>query len=191
MISYSEDARKPIFVRIQRFTEEAVDKVEKAISDAHQVHQPILPIVIDSTGGCAYSLLAISEMIRESHIKIATIVESRALSCGAILFTCGHQGYRFIGQNGIIAIHDVRSSNAGKVEDIKADARESDRINNILYEMMAKNCGQEKDYFKNLVHENSHADLYFTAEDCIKHNIANHIKVPKLKIKVKVEYELC
>ncbi|RTK94357.1 MAG: hypothetical protein EKK64_08580 [Neisseriaceae bacterium] len=191
MITYtSGENKKIISLRIQRINEETVEKFEKAISDAHQINQPIMPVLIDSTGGCAYSLLSIIEMIKKSEIKIATIVESRALSSGAVLFTCGHQNYRYISENGIVIIHDVRSSNSGKIEDLKADIEEAERINNILFEIMDKNCRQEKDYFKKLVHQNSHADLHLNAEECLKHNIANHIKVPTFKIKIKAEYEL-
>ena len=184
------EAKKPIFVRIQRFTEEAVERLEKALSDVHQFRQHILPIIIDSNGGCAYCLIAMSEMIKQSEVKIATIVESRAMSCGAVLFTCGHHGHRYIGNNAIVMMHDVKTSNNGKVDEIKADAKESERLNNVMYELMAGNCGHEKNYFKKMAHDNSHADLYFNAEECVKHNLASHIGVPKFRSVVTVEYEL-
>ena len=193
MINYSDTAdvnKKLITIRVQRISEESVEKLERAISDAHQYKQSVLPIVIDSTGGCAYCAIAMSEMIKSSDIKIATIVESRAMSSGALLFSCGHFGFRYIGKNAIVMLHDVKTSNTGKVEEIKSDAKESERLNNVMYELMAQNCGHENSFFKKMVHDNSHADLYLNAEDCIKCNMANHIKVPKFKSVIKVEYEL-
>jgi ATP-dependent protease ClpP protease subunit len=194
MIAYTENCseiRKLISVKVQRFTEDSVEKLEKAISEAHQVNQPILPITIESNGGCAYALIAMSEIIKSSKIIVATIVESRAMSCGAVLFTMGHQGYRYMGQNAVVMMHDVKTNNSGRVEDVKADAKESERLNDILYEMMATNCGHQKDFFKKMAHDNSHADLYFNSQECLKHNITNHIKIPTFKIKISMEYTLC
>lgn len=183
--------KKPICVKIQRVTEDAVEKLERAVSEAHQINQPILPISIDSTGGCAYCLIAMSEIIKRSEIKIATIVESRAMSCGAVLFSCGHQGYRFMNKNAVIMIHDIRTAYSGKVEDVKVDADEANRLNNMMYDMLSDNCGQQKDFFKKMAHANSHADLYLTSEQCLEFNLANHIKVPVLKCNVSINYELC
>ena len=44
-------------------------------------------------------------------------------------------------------IHDVSSMGWGKVEEIKADAAETERLNQKLYKMMAENCGHPPDYF--------------------------------------------
>lgn len=193
MIFYIEKGldyiKKPIQIKLQRINEESVDKVEKAISDAYSLGQKILPITIDSTGGCAYCAIAIHEFIKQSKVTIATIIESRAMSCGAVVFTCGSEGFRYISKNGVLMMHDVRTTNNGKVEDIKSDAQETERLNNILYKIMAENCGKEEDYFKKMTHENSHADLYFDSEKCIEHNIANKIKVPKLITKISYEFE--
>ena len=184
-----ESFKKPIQIRLQRINEESVSVVEKAISEASGINQKILPITIDSTGGCAYCAIAIHESIKQSKIKIATIIESRAMSCGAVIFTCGHEGFRFMGKNAVLMMHDVRTTNNGKIDDVKADVLETDRLNNILFGMMAENCGKDRDYFKKMIHENSHADLYFDAELCLFHNIANYLKVPKLVTKISHELE--
>jgi ATP-dependent Clp endopeptidase proteolytic subunit ClpP len=196
MISYFESNyncdlnKKPIFIRVQKITEDSVRALEQAMSDCYAIKQTILPIVIDSNGGCAYCLLAMFDMIKNSKIKIATIVESKAMSCGAILFSCGHKGYRYIGKNAIIMMHDIRTTHNGKVDDIKADAAEADRLNNLLYEIMSSNCDKEKDFFKKKIHENSHADLYLNSRECFEINIADKIGIPTLKATINVNYRL-
>lgn len=184
-----ESFKKPVQIKLQRINEEAVTVVERAISEAYNINQKILPITIDSTGGCAYCAIAIYESIRQSKIKIATIIESRAMSCGAVIFTCGSEGFRFVGENAIVMMHDVRTTNNGKIDDVKSDVLETERLNNTLYKIMAKNCGKDDAYFKRMIHENSHADLYFDAGTCLVHNIANHIRVPKLVTKISHELE--
>ena len=55
--------------------------------------------------------------------------------------------------NATVMIHDVSSMNWGKIEELKADTKEADRLNNIVYTMMAQNCGKKDDHFKKIVHK--------------------------------------
>lgn len=55
--------------------------------------------------------------------------------------------------------------------------------------MMAENCGQHKDYFLDIVHDKGHSDWFLEADECKKHNLANHLGVPELKIKTTVEFD--
>ena len=54
--------------------------------------------------------------------------------------------------------------------------------------MMALNCGKHKDYFLEIVHEKGHADWFLDSDDALKHNLANHIGVPRLEIEVGVKF---
>ena len=88
-----------------------------------------------------------------------------------------------------LMIHDVSSMSWGKVEEIKVSAEETDRLNKKIYTMMAENCGHDKDYFLDIVHEKGHADWFMEADDALKHNLANHLKIPELKVTAKVEFK--
>ena len=74
------------------------------------------------------------------------------MSCGAILFTFGADGMRFMDPDATLMIHDVSTHVFGKVEDVKADSAEADRLNQKVYRMMAQNCGKREDYFLDLIH---------------------------------------
>ena len=54
---------------------------------------------------------------------------------------------------------------------------------------MARNCGQPDDFFKNKVHEIGHADLYVPPKDAKEWNLANHLRLPKLDVNIKVEMQ--
>ena len=125
--------------------------------------------------------------IKNSSIPVATIVEGKAMSCGAVLFTFGAEGYRFMAPDATVMIHDVSSGGRGKVEELKADVAEADRLDNKIYTMMAQNCGKKDDYFKKIVHKKGHADWFLDAEECKKHKICNHIRIPKLVASATVE----
>ena len=156
---------------------------------AQNTGQPVVPVIIDSYGGQVYSLMSMISDIQHSRVQVATIVQGKAMSCGAILFSFGVEGRRYMDPDATVMIHDVSSMGWGKVEEIKADAQEVERLNQKVYRMMAINCGQPEDYFLNIVHDKSHADWFLDAEECKKHNMANYLHLPELKIKASVTFD--
>lgn len=180
----------PIVIRVNKFDEESAKEFTELISRAQNTGQSVIPVVIDSYGGQVYSLMAMIGSIRSSKIPIATIVEGKAMSCGAMLFSFGAEGMRYMDPDATLMIHDVSSGTYGKVEEIKSDARESERLNKKVYEMMARNCGKSPDYFLKLVHEKGHADWYLDGQDAKSHNLANELRVPTLTCKIDLKYTL-
>ena len=179
----------PIVIRVRKFDESAAKEFSAAVSKAQNTGQPILPVIIDSYGGQVYSLMSMISDIHASRIPVATIVQGKAMSCGALLFSFGKEGMRYMDPDATLMIHDVSSMSIGKVEDVKADAEETERLNQKVYKMMAKNCGHHENYFLDIIHEKSHADWFLEADECLKHNLANHLHVPTLKIEARVKFD--
>jgi ATP-dependent Clp protease protease subunit len=179
---------EPIVVRVNKFDEESAAKFSAQISAAQNTGQTMIPVVIDSYGGQVYSLMSMIANIKSSKIPVATIVEGKAMSCGALLFSYGTSGYRFMDKHATIMIHDVSSGARGKIEEIKADAKEGDRLNQKLYREMAANCGKEPEFFLQQIHDRSHADWYLDAEEARSIGLADHLRVPDLKVKIDVSY---
>lgn len=179
--------RSPITVTVNKFNEESAHQFKNDMIKAQNSGQKIIPIEIDSYGGEVYSLLKMIDVIKASSIPVATICIGKAMSCGAILLTFGAEGHRYMAPSSTVMIHDVSSGSWGKVEDIKTDAKEVDRLNQFVYRMMANNCGKDSEYFLKIVHEKSHADWYLDAEEAKKHNVVNHLRVPKMKLKFNVD----
>jgi len=189
LIKEVELRKNPVIIRVNKFTEESAKDFSLQMAQAHNTGQKVIPVVIDSYGGQVYSLMSMIAAIRDSELPVATIVEGKAMSCGAVLFSFGKEGYRFIDRNATVMIHDVSSMDFGKVEELKAGAKEADRLNTIIYTMMAQNCGKKDDYFMKIVDKKKHADWFLDAEEAKKHNMANHIRIPTLRINVSVEYD--
>jgi ATP-dependent Clp endopeptidase proteolytic subunit ClpP len=179
----------PVVLRVRRFDETTAKEFSSLISKAQNTGQPVIPIIIDSYGGQVYSLLSMISDIKHSRIPVATIVQGKAMSCGAILFSCGADGMRYMDPDATVMIHDVSSMEYGKVEEIKASAEETERLNKKIYHIMAENCGHHKDYFLDIVHERGHADWFLEADECKKHNLANHLHVPEFKIDARVKFD--
>jgi len=180
----------PVIIRVNKFDEESAKDFVEAMSVAQNTGQTVVPVVIDSYGGQVYSLMAMISAIKASRIPVATIVEGKAMSCGAILFSFGAEGMRFMDPDATVMIHDVSSGAFGKIEELKTDVREAERLNKKVYEMMARNCGKQPDYFLKVVHERGHADWYLDATEAKSHNLANELRLPTFSLKVSLDFAL-
>jgi len=190
LIKEIELRKTPIIIRVNKFDEESAKKFSDQMALAHNTGQKVIPVVIDSYGGQVYSLMSMIGVVNAAEIPVATIIEGKAMSCGAILFSYGEQGLRFMDPDATIMIHDVSSMDLGKVEELKASAQEADRLNTKIYTMMARNCGKKDDYFMKIVDKKKHADWFLDAAEAKKHGLANQIRIPKLSICVNVDIEL-
>ena len=180
----------PVIIRVRSFTEAAAKEFSSLMMRAHNTGQTVIPIIIDSYGGQVYSLMSMISDIKNSRLPVATIVQGKAMSCGAILFSFGQEGMRYMDEDSTVMIHDVSSMGWGKVEEIKADAAEAERLNKKIFHMMAKNCGKNKKYFLDLIHEKGHADWYLDSDECLEHNLANKVEVPTMNVDVSVSITL-
>ena len=190
LVKEFELRKSPIIIRVNKFNEESAKKFHEQMAAAHNTGQKVIPVVIDSYGGQVYSLMSMISAIKHSELPVATIVEGKAMSCGAILFSFGEQGRRFMDPDATLMIHDVSSMDMGKVEELKAGAAEADRLNEKVYTMMAQNCGKPDDYFMKIVDKKKHADWFLDAEEAKRHNLANQLRLPKLSISVSVGIDL-
>ena len=186
LIKEVELRQPPVIITVNEFDEEYTQKFSELMCKAQNSGQKVIPIIIDSYGGQVYSLLTMISMINSSSVPVATIIQGKAMSCGAILASFGTKGMRYMDPDSTLMIHDVSSIAFGKIEELKSNARESERLNKKLYKMMAKNCDRSEDYFTDLIHDKGHADWFLEAEEALKHGIVDHIKIPELKINIDV-----
>jgi ATP-dependent Clp protease protease subunit len=182
--------RNPVIIRVNKFDEESATKFVSEMATAHNTGQKVIPIIIDSFGGGVYSLMTMIAAIKDAELPVATIVEGKAMSCGAILFSFGQEGLRFMDPNATLMIHDVSSGDWGKIEELKASVGEAERLNQKVYTMMARNCGKKDDYFLKLVEKKKQADWFLDAEEAVKHNLANQIRLPSMRISIDVNIEM-
>lgn len=185
------DLRKnPVIITVNKFNEEAVKKFRGDMNMAVNSGQSVVPIIIDSYGGEVYSLMAMVSMIKACPIPVATIIQGKAMSCGIALATFGTEGMRYMDPDSTAMIHEVSSGSWGKNEEIQADAKETERLNEKILTMMSRNCGHADDYFSKIIHEKGHADWFLDAKEVLKHNIVSHLRIPKLEINVSVDIDL-
>lgn len=163
---------------INKFDEDSNRKLGFYLSLCKQYNQKTLPIIIDSYGGEAYSLLGMLSMIEESGIDIITICFAKAMSCGAVLFAAGKE--RYLGKHATVLIHEPSNIAFGTASDIKSESEETQRIKNKSFEILDKACNKESGFFLGLLKENNNSDLFLTPEQCLEYGLATQIKVPSL-----------
>jgi ATP-dependent protease ClpP protease subunit len=176
----------PLIRLNKAFDYEMVEHFNEEFNKALTLNPKVIPVVIDSYGGEVYCLLELISLFQSSPVPIATICNGKAMSCGAMLFMFGQEGLRFMSEHATLMVHEVSSFNFGKVEEIKSDAHETDRLNNLIFKLAAKNIGKKENYFLDLLHKHNHADIFMSAREAKRHNICNHIGVPQLITKVQV-----
>ncbi len=190
LIKELELHKNPVIIRVNKFTEDSAKDFQTQIAQAHNTGQKVIPVVIDSYGGQVYSLMSMVSAISHSDLPVATIIEGKAMSCGALLYSFGEEGMRYMDPDATIMIHDVSAGQFGKVEELKANAEESERLNQKVYTMMARNIGKSDSYFTKKIHDKGHADWYLDAKEAKKIGLANHLRVPTLNINVSVNIDV-
>jgi ATP-dependent Clp protease protease subunit len=179
----------PKVVLVNKFTEESAKQFREDFFTAINTGQKIIPIVIDSFGGGVYSLLSMIDTIKSSPVPVATIATGKAMSCGQMLLSFGAEGLRFASPTATVMMHDVSTGVHGKIEEVKADVKEGERLHRLIFTMVARNCGKPDNYFLDMMDKNHHADVYMDAEECKKHNLIQHIRVPKFVVNAVVDYK--
>lgn len=119
---------------------------------------------------------------------VATVAMGKTMSCGVALFTCGHEGYRFMAPSATLMLHDVGDDGpGGKVEDQKASTKETERLNDAMWKQMAKNIGKPTNYLLDMLKERWRVDWYVSARQAVKLGLANHVGLPLFEISVRVD----
>lgn len=165
-------------VLVNEFNEYGVKCFKADFDDLNSSSLPIIPVIIDSFGGEVYSLLAMLDIISTAVKPVATIALGKAMSCGSILLACGTEGLRFVGPHATVMVHDVATVSFGKIEELKADVGEAERLNIKIFELLNNKCNKSKGYFQKIVADKKHTNWYLDSKEVIKHGLADHVGLP-------------
>ena len=139
--------------------------------------QEIIPIKINSPGGYVTVLQAILDIIDSSKKPVATFCTGMAASCGAALFLSGTDGFRYVGPNSRLMIHQVSGIAWGKTSDVESELKLMKQMtSDFVYKRGDLACKKEG-YTYNLIKENMNSDLWLSSDECIDHGYADKIGV--------------
>lgn len=174
--------QEPRVILVTKFNEESYKLFEEDLTKIRAARQSIIPIVIDSFGGAVYSLLGMISLLQDASETIVTYCGTKAMSCGAILLSCGTPGYRFLSPHASVMIHSVSSFADGKIGDIEVSIEHSRTLNDRLFKILSKNAQKESDHFKQVLKDHFDRDVFLNAEKTVELGIADHIKIPTFHV---------
>lgn len=169
------------FVYVTRFDDEAVKdfyiNVRKLESDPCV---KIIPIMINSYGGAVYSLLAMLDILSSTTKPVCTVAMGKAMSCGSVLLAAGTHGYRYIGENAHVMIHEVSSYSMGKTTEVKEDVKNTEKLNDILLTKLAELCNKkDKKFFHKEIKKRINLDWFLNGKECKKLGLVDIVGMPR------------
>ena len=167
---------------VTEFTTEAALDFRKEILEACN-GDPMRPVIvyINSYGGAVDALASMVETVEEVPNPIITVAHGVAMSCGAVLLSCGD--VRFCGRHSRVMVHEASGGvQPGDVHDMHADAVEVKRLNRWFMGLLAKNCGIPGGYeaIRKMIKGQDGREKYMDATEAVKFGIVDLVGMPKL-----------
>ena len=130
---------------------------------------PHVKLFINSDGGEIFSAFTTVDRIKSSKVPVHTYVEGICASASTLISVCSHR--RFIGKNGVMLVHQLRSWCGGTHENFKDEVKNlnllSDKIKNIYLEHTKLNANDLDEMLKH--------DIYLSATDCLNYGLVDEI----------------
>ena len=128
-------------------------------------------LYINSPGGSVTSALAIYDTIEFIKPDVTTICMGQAASAAAILLAAGTKGKRFALPHARILIHQPHGGAEGQSSDIEIQAREIQRIRDLLDQILAEKTGQPLAK----ITTDTDRDFIMTAEEAVDYGIIDQV----------------
>lgn len=170
------------FVLVQEFTEPGFAKFLYDFEEVKNNVQHVVPIMVDSYGGTVDILMGMISVMKACPVPVATIVNSKAMSCGAVLAAAGTKGLRYFSPYARGMIHSISGGAEDKLRGMKSTVKEMESLNERTFALLDEFGGKEKNYFKKLLEKHSDGDLYYNAAQAKKHGLADQIGIININV---------
>lgn len=134
-----------------------------------------ISIYINSPGGGVYAGLGIYDTMQFIKPEINTICTGMAASMAAVLMTAGQKGKRSALPHSRIMIHQPLGGAQGQASDIEITARETLKLKDELYQIIANHSGQSIEK----VAKDSDRDYWMKANEAKEYGMIDEILVRK------------
>jgi len=130
-----------------------------------------ISLYIHSPGGVVTAGLAIYDTMQLIQPDVSTICVGSAYSMGTVLLCAGAKGKRFALPNSTIHMHQGRAGTQGQITDIKIAAKEFERLDELVANILARHTGQPLDKIR----QDTDRDIYFNAEQAVEYGLIDGI----------------
>ena len=134
-----------------------------------------IELVISTYGGCSddmFSIYDVMSMVKRNNV-IRTVGIGKVMSAGVLLLAAGTKGERYIGRNCRVMLHAVSAGHHGMLHNLENELEEVRKLQDLYIENLISVTSLTKRQIKTFLRKKS--NIYFSAEDAIKHGIADKI----------------
>ena len=130
-----------------------------------------IALYINSPGGSVTSLLAIYDTLEFIKPDVSTICMGQAASAAAVLLAAGAPGKRFALPHARILLHQPSGGAEGQSSDIEIQAREIQRIRDLLDEILAEKTGTSVE----TISTDTDRDFIMTAQEAKEYGVVDEV----------------
>ncbi|MGJ8548011.1 ATP-dependent Clp protease proteolytic subunit [Winogradskyella wichelsiae] len=130
-----------------------------------------IQIYINSPGGSVYAGLGIYDTMQFVKPDVATICTGIAASMAAVLLCAGEKGKRSALKHSRVMIHQVSSGTQGQLSDMQIALKETIRVKEELYEIIANHSGNTLEQ----VEKDSDRDYWMRSPEALKYGMIDEI----------------
>ena len=128
-------------------------------------------IYINSPGGSVTSAMAIYDTMQFIKPDVGTLCTGMAASAGALLLSSGAKGKRYALPNSTVMIHQVLGGFQGQGSDIQIHAKETQRISDLLTNILSDNTGKPFDQ----VEQDTNRDNFLSAAEAKDYGLVDEV----------------
>lgn len=132
---------------------------------------------INSPGGSVYAGTAIYDTMQIVKPDIATTCVGMAASMGAVLLAGGAKGKRSALKNARVMIHQASSGFRGTTADINVQVAETNRINDLILQILADHTAKPLEQVKKDVDR----DHYMSADEALAYGLIDRVVSPEAR----------
>lgn len=130
-----------------------------------------IQLYINSPGGSVSAGMAIYDTMKYVKCNVSTICVGMAASMGAFLLAGGEKGKRCALENAEVMIHQPLGGMDGQASDLEIAAGHILKIKNMINDILAKNCGRDKEDVKRDCDRN----YWMSAQEAMDYGLVDRI----------------
>ena len=135
-------------------------------------------LYINSPGGSISAGLAIYDTMQYVRCPITTICVGQAASMGAVLLAAGGRGRRKALPHARVMLHQPYGGTRGQASDIEIQAKEIQRMSEVLNQILVEHTGQPADR----IAKDTDRDFFMTANEAKDYGLIDDVVVNKKEL---------
>jgi ATP-dependent Clp protease protease subunit len=138
----------------------------------NKIEKP-LTLHINSEGGNLGDAIGLTDLMLGVGVPVRTLAYGNLMSAAFVIFAAGEKGYRAVGKNTTIMIHQFNDEMGGKYHDMRAYAKECDRYHHKMAKILADHSNLSvKDVKTKFLRP---TDVWLSAEELVEYGVADII----------------